>query len=186
MNNIELITPRRCCLVVIDPQERLMKAVQKPERVIKNINILLRAFEVFDLPIVATTQYEKGLGPIVPEVELPEKGLSKIDKTEFNCFFNRDFLKVMDGLSPAVDTLILAGVEAHICVFQTAISAMNFGFTTWVATDAVSSRSKKNARQAITLMQANSIFCCPTETVSYQLLKKAGTPQFKALLPHLK
>ncbi len=186
MKNIELIIPRRCCLVIIDPQERLMKAVEKPEKVVKNINILLRTFEVFDLPIVATTQYEKGLGPILPEVELPRKGLSKIDKTEFNCFFNTDFLRVMDGLSPAVDTLILAGVEAHICVFQTAVSAMNLSFTTWVATDAVSSRSKKNAKQAISLMQANSIFCCPTETVVYQVLKRAGTPQFKELLPHLK
>ncbi len=186
MEKLQLINAKRSCMVVIDPQERLMKAVEKPEKVVKNINLLMKTAEVFDIPVIATTQYKKGLGPIVSEIELSAKRLFQIDKTEFNCFFNKDFISILNNLPPAIDTLILSGVEAHICVFQTAVAAMERNFSTWVASDAVSSRSKKNKKQALTLMTQNTIFCAPTETIVYQVLKKAGTEQFKSLLSHLK
>ena len=186
MKKIQIINPKRTCLVVIDPQERLMKAVEKPERVVKNTNLLIKTFETFGMPIIATTQYEKGLGPIVSDVVLPDENLFKVDKVEFNCFYNNEFKNILRGLPSAIDTLVLCGVEAHICVFQTAIAAVERDFYTWVATDAISSRYKKNKKQAVALMMANSIFCAPTETIVYQLLKRAGTPQFKAMLNYLK
>ncbi len=186
MKDLQLMYPRRTCIIVIDPQERLMKAVEKPERVVGNTNLLMRTAEIFDIPVIATTQYKKGLGPIVSEIELPQKGLYFADKTEFNCFYNKDFQNIVNKLPASVDTMVLTGVEAHICVFQTALSSLRAGYNTWVATDAVSSRKKRNAKQAISLMQASSIWCAPTETIVYQLLKKAGTDQFKAMLKHLK
>ncbi len=186
MKNLQLLYPRRTCMIVIDPQERLMKAVEKPERVVRNTNLLMKTAEIFDIPVIASTQYKKGLGPIVSEIELPQKRLFFVDKTEFNCFYNQDFLNIVHKLPASVDTLILTGVEAHICVFQTAISSLHAGYNTWVATDAVSAREKRNAKQAIRLMQTSSIWCAPTETIVYQLLKKAGTDQFKAMLNHLK
>ncbi len=186
MKNIQFIAPARTCMVVIDPQERLMRAVWKPERVVKNINILLKAAELLGIPVIVTTQYRKGLGPVVSDITLTGTGISEVDKTEFNCFDNREFASVAGSLPSAVDTLILAGVEAHICVFQTAVAALNLGYQPWIASDAISSRSMKNVEQAIMLMQANSILCGPTETIVYQLLKKAGTKEFKALLPYLK
>ncbi len=184
--DLRLIHDKSACLVVIDPQERLMKAVQKPERVVKNINLLLKMAEIFEMPVIATTQYKKGLGPIVAEIKLPDSNVHSVDKTEFNCFYNQEFNSVISDLPAAIDTLILTGVEAHICVFQTAVASKERGFHTWVAVDATSSRSKKNRKLATSLMQNNSIYCAPTETILYQILKKAGTAQFKELLQYLK
>ncbi len=186
MEKPQLINAKRSCIVIIDPQERLMKAVYKPERVVKNTNLLMKTAELFDIPVIATTQYKKGLGPIVQEIGLPPKNLFQIDKTEFNCFFNKDFVSVLNRLPTVIDTLILSGVETHICIFQTALAAMGKNFHTWVASDAVSSISKKNSKQALTLMIQNAIFCAPTETIVYQILKMAGTEQFKSFLNYLK
>ncbi|NPA94550.1 MAG: isochorismatase family protein [Thermodesulfobacteria bacterium] len=186
MKHLGLIEGRRACIVLIDPQERLMAAVHRPERVIKNSNLLAKAAEVYSVPVIATTQYKKGLGPIVDDIKLPETGVHHVDKTEFNCFYNQEFQRVISQLPASMDTLILAGVETHICVFQTAVASVERGFNTWVAIDATSSRNKKNIKLARSLMNTNGIYCAPTETIIYQIIKKAGTPQFKALLEYLK
>ncbi len=184
--NLELIDASRSCVMVIDPQERLMKAVKAPDMVARNTCIILHCAEVLRMPVIASTQYKKGLGPIVKDISRLLANSWSFDKMEFNCFFNPQFKAHIEGLSAAVDTLILTGVEAHICVFQTAVAALAEGFRVWVATDAVSSRREENRSEALSLMQANGIFCASTETIVYQILKRADTPEFKAMLNYLK
>ena len=172
--------------MIVDPQERLMAAIYEAERVVSNTSLLIHCAKTLEIPIMATTQYKKGLGPYVPELEELVADVPCIDKIEFNAFANPDVNKTMNSLPKSIDTVLLAGAEAHICIFQTAMGAIKAGYQPWVAADAVSSREKRNAKRALSRMLALGMTVGPTEMAIYELLHKAGSPAFKAMLPHLK
>jgi nicotinamidase-related amidase len=184
--NYDLLTPQRCCLMIVDPQERLMAAIYKAARVVRNASLLIHCAQTLEIPILATTQYKKGLGPFVPELEELLSNVPCIDKIEFNGFANPAVLEMVGSLPAAVDTILLAGAEAHICIFQTAMGALRAGFRPWIPADAISSRKKRSAKLAIARMQALGMTVGPTEMAVYELLQQAGSPAFKAMLPHLK
>ena len=184
--NFDMLTPQRCCLMIVDPQERLMAAIYKAERVVSNTSLLIHCAKTLEIPILATTQYKKGLGPYVPELKELVAGVPCIDKIEFNGFANPAVNKMINSLPKSVDTILMAGAEAHICIFQTAMGALKAGYQPWIVADAVSSREKRNAKLAISRMQALGMTVGPTEMAIYELLHKAGSPAFKAMLPHLK
>jgi nicotinamidase-related amidase len=184
--NFDMLTPERCCLMIVDPQERLMAAIYKAESAVSNISLLIHCAKTLKIPILATTQYKKGLGPYVPELEELVADVPCIDKIEFNGFANPDVNKAMNSIPKSVDTILLAGAEAHICIFQTAMGALKAGYQPWIVADAVSSREKRNVTLALSRMQALGMTVGPTEMAIYELLHKAGSPAFKAMLPHLK
>ena len=184
--NFDLLTPQRCCLMIVDPQERLMAAIHKPERVVRNASLLIHCARTLEIPILATTQYKKGLGPFVPELEKLVAGVPCIDKIEFNAFASPAVSKMINALPKTVDTILLAGAETHICIFQTAMGALQSGFQPWVVADAVSSRDKGNTKLALLRMRDLGMTVGPAEMAVYELLHKASTPAFKAMLPHLK
>jgi len=185
-DNFDLLTPQRCCLMIVDPQERLMAAIYKAERVVHNTSLLIHCARTLGIPILATTQYKKGLGPLVPELQELLADTTCIDKIEFNCFANPGVSKVMHGLAKGIDTVLFAGAEAHICIFQSAMGALQAGFRPWVVADAISSREKRNAQLALQRMRDLGMTVGPAEMAIYELLYKAGSPAFKAMLPHLK
>jgi nicotinamidase-related amidase len=185
-DNFEMLTPQRCCLLVIDPQERLMAAIYEADRVVRNTVLLIHCARTLDMPILSTTQYKKGLGPFVPELEDLLTDFPSTDKTEFNCFANADVNKMVSSLPQQVDTMLLAGAEAHICIFQSAMGALQSGYTPWVVADAISSRDKRNAELSINRMQGLGMTVGPTEMAVYELIHKAGSEAFKAMLPYLK
>jgi len=180
-----LLRAGRCCLLVIDPQEKLMKVIHRAELVAERIAVLANCFNAMGLPIIATTQYAKGLGAFVAPVAglIPEERI--IDKMEFNAFSNPDFILALQSLGTEIDSLVLCGVEAHICIYQTAVGAVKAGYRVWVATDAVSSRHKKNFKDAIRIISGFAA-AGPSEMIIYQLLERAGTADFKAVLPFIK
>jgi nicotinamidase-related amidase len=184
--NFDMLTPQRCCLMIVDPQERLMATIYKAERVVSNTSLLIHCAKTLEIPILATTQYKKGLGPYVPELEKLVADVPCIDKIEFNGFANPAVNTAVNSLPKSVDTILLAGAEAHICIFQTAMGALKAGYQPWVAADAVSSRERRNATLALNRMQVLGMTVGPTEMAIYELLHKAGSPAFKAMLPHLK
>ena len=184
--NYDMLTPQRCCLMIVDPQERLMAAVYEADRVVRNTILLIHCAKTLEIPILATTQYIKGLGPYVPELLELLADVPTIDKIEFNAFASPDVNRAASSLPKTVDTVILAGAEAHICIFQTAVGALKSGYQPWVVADAVSSREEKNAALALERMRGLGMTVGPTEMAIYELLYKAGSPAFKAMLPHLK
>jgi nicotinamidase-related amidase len=184
--NYDMLTPQRCCLMVVDPQERLMAAVYEAERVVRQTSLLIHCAKALEIPILATTQYKKGLGPFVPELDQLLSDVPCIDKTEFNGCANPAVRDMMNGLPKTLDTILLAGAEAHICIFQTAMGVMKAGYQPWIVADAVSSREKRNAELALSRMQSLGMTVGPAEMAVYELLYKAGSPAFKAMLPHLK
>lgn len=182
----ELLTPQRCCLMIVDPQERLMAAVYEADRVVRQASLLIHCAKTLEIPILATTQYIKGLGPFVPELAELLSEVTCIDKIEFNGCANPGVIEEIHALPRTVDTILLAGAEAHICIFQTAMGARQAGYHPWIAADAVSSREPRNCELALSRMRSLGMTVGSTEMAVYELLQKAGSAAFKAMLPHLK
>lgn len=185
-NYLDVLNPRRCCLLVIDPQERLMKFIYKADQVIRNITIMIHCAKTMEIPIIATTQYKKGLGSLIPEISELLTDVPCLDKIEFNALANHNVKQALAVLSVSIDTLIMVGIEAHICVYQTATCAIKMGYRAWIVADAVSSRKERNAELALNRMEAIGIPVGPAEMAVYELFGKAGTQMFKAMLPYLK
>lgn len=179
------LNARQCALVVIDIQEKLLPPIYEKERLIRNSQLLIRLANILSLPVVATTQYARGLGQIVPEIAslLPE--VQPLDKLEFGCFGNGEFCSRVARLSGR-NTLLLCGMETHICVLQTALGALNQGLIIHVAADAVSSRTELNWKLGLDRMRDAGAVISSTEMMIYELLGKSGSPEFKEILKYLK
>ena len=176
-----LATREDSVLVVIDVQERLMPVIANREMIQENVVRLLKCAEIFGLPVVLTEQ-EK-LGDTLPEVMEARPDLQPIRKLDFDCFGCQDFPSELAKLGR--NTLILCGVETHICVAQTALHAVP-EYTVHVVGDATSSRAEHNWKVALDRMrQAGAVVTC-TEMVIYELLQRAGTDEFRAVLPLVK
>src|SRR3954447_22365712 len=180
-----LITPDRCALIVIDIQEKLLPPIFEKERLLRNAQLLIRLAVILDIPIVSTTQYARGLGPTVPEVQ---SLLSKpsIDKTAFSCFGSDAFCSAVKSIPGQQNTVLLCGMETHICVAQTALGALRQGYLVHVASDAVSSRTKCNWKIGLERMRAAGAVISSTEMIIYELMRSSSSAAFKELLPHLK
>lgn len=178
-------------LLMIDIQERLMPAIFNKDEVIENSIRLLTAAKELSLPLIVTEQYPKGIGSTLPELKnLIPPDTAIIEKTEFSCCqtqkFGDAFLN-MSFTSDSRDSAILFGVESHICVLATAIDLIEkYSLNVIIAADSCGSRTEKNHQLALEAARSLGCFVVPTETIIYHMLEKAGTPEFKALLPLFK
>lgn len=175
-----------CALVVVDIQERLLPPIFEKERLIRNSQLLIRLANILKMPVMPTTQYAKGLGPIVPEIAslLPQAPV--INKMEFGCFGSDEFCSAVKSLPGRRNTLLLCGMESHICVTQTALGALHQGYLVHVASDAVSSRTEWNWKIGLRRMEAAGAVISSTEMMIYELMRASGTAAFKEMLQHLK
>ena len=181
----QMITPEQCALVVIDIQERLLPAIFEKERLLKNAQLLIRLALVLDIPTLSTTQYARGLGQTVPEIQsLLEK--PSIDKQAFSCFGSDAFCSAVKSIPGQRNTVLLCGMESHICVTQTALGALRKGYLVHVASDAVSSRTEWNWNIGLERMRSAGAVISSTEMMIYELLRGSGTEAFKEMLQHLK
>ena len=181
-----ILSPESCALVIIDPQAKLMPAIFEAGRVIKNTVLLLRLSQLLSIPAVVTTQYAKGLGAPVSEVACAAPGITPFEKASFGCFGDEKFPAHLKQVAPGRDTLLVAGVESHVCVTQTVLGALNAGYLVHVARDATSSRTRENAEAGLHRMDRAGAVISSTEMMIYELLGKSGTPEFKTILPLLK
>ena len=172
-------------LVVVDLQEKLLPAIAEKERVLRNSLLLLRAARELELPVVLTTQYEKGLGPMVAEVLAEAPGVAPVDKVAFGCFGSEEFLARLADF-PGRDQLLVAGIESHICVAQTVLGALGEGYQVHVATDAVGSRAPDDRQVGLRRMERAGAVLSSTEMAVYELLGRSDGAAFKRLLPYLK
>jgi nicotinamidase-related amidase len=179
------LNPEECALIVIDMQERLLPAIFEKERVLKNSQLLIRAAGILNVPTIATTQYAKGLGETVPEVKSLLSN-EAIDKQMFSCFGSGVFCSVLKRLPGRRSTVLLCGMESHICVAQTALAALREGYLVHVASDAVSSRTEWNWKVGLDRMRAAGAVISSTEMIIYELLRSSGTEEFKNMLKYLK
>jgi nicotinamidase-related amidase len=180
------LEPQKTALIVIDVQEKLLPPIFQKEELVRNSQLLIRLASVLNMPALVTTQYAKGLGSTVPEVAslLPEA--QPIDKLAFSCFGSDVFCSTLKHLPGNRNTVLLCGMESHICVMQTALAALREGYLVHVATDAVSSRTEWNWKMGLERMRAAGAVLSSTEMAIYELLRSSGSPEFKEMLKHLK
>jgi isochorismate hydrolase len=181
LNRTNLISRDNALLLIIDVQEKLMPVIDDGESVADNILRLIKFSLLAGIPVIVTEQEKLGntIGKIAREI--PD--LAPVRKLHFNSFACETFdRKIRDK---ARDTLVLTGVEAHICVAQTALYGLS-SFKVHVVSDAVSSRTAQNRRTALERMQAAGATITSTEMFIYEILQKAGTDEFRATLPIVK
>lgn len=176
----------QCALIVIDIQEKLLPPIFEKERLVKNSQLLIRLAGILKMPTLMTTQYARGLGDTVPEIASLLPDPHPIDKQMFSCFGSDVFCSLLKRLPGNRTTVLLCGMESHICVTQTALSALREGYLVHVASDAVSSRTEWNWRIGLDRMRAAGAVISSTEMMVYELLRSSGAPEFKELLPYLK
>jgi nicotinamidase-related amidase len=172
-------------LLVVDVQERLFKAMPQDGQgaLLKNLDILVKAARTLKVPVVASEQYPKGLGPTVPSLRenLPT---SPLEKLEFSCAKN-------EALAQAIGEsgrrqIVVAGMETHVCVYQTVRDLTGRGFIVFVPRDAVISRTQDNKAAGLALCEKAGAILTSTEASVFDLLGAAGTAEFKAISPLLK
>jgi nicotinamidase-related amidase len=175
-----------CALIVVDIQEKLFPPIFHKEELLRNSKLLIRAAGVLNIPALMSTQYAKGLGQTVAEIAslLPET--EAIDKDQFSCFGSDGFCTLLKRLPGNRNTLLLCGMESHICVTQTALAALREGYLVHVASDAVSSRTEWNWKIGLERMRAAGAVISSTEMMIYELMRSSSSPAFKKMLPHLK
>ena len=176
----------QCALIVVDIQQKLLPPIFHKETLVKNSQLLVRLAKILSIPIMMTTQYSRGLGATVPEVASLLPDVTAIDKLDFGCFGSDAFRSGLKALPGSRNTLLLCGMETHICVMQTALGALNDGYLVHVASDAVSSRAEWNWRIGLDRMREAGAVISSTEMMMYELLRCSGTAQFKEMLSYLK
>lgn len=174
------LDPGKTALVIIDVQERLAAAMPKPELdlLVKNVGILLAAAERLGAPVIVTEQYPKGLGPTIAPIK-EKLRTAPVEKLCFSAGDSDDFTRAL-AKTGATDA-VLAGMETHVCVFQTARSLVAQTLTTYVLRDAVCSRTEENRRAGLDLCRDAGALLSVTEAVVFDWLQQAGTEDFRAI-----
>ncbi|NYS26926.1 hydrolase [Rhodobacteraceae bacterium 2376] len=175
-----LIRAQDSALVVIDMQAKLVPAMQAPARTLRNTRLLLTAAREMKVPVLLTEQYPQGLGHTVPEIASAAEGAQILPKVHFSCMEDPDFASAFRALGRR--QAVLAGMEAHICVMQTAASLLEEGIEVFVVSDATASRTQESERACIDRLQAMGAGIVTTEMAVYEWLGRAGTDAFRRLL----
>lgn len=177
MRHPAIARKEKTALVVIDVQEKIFQPIYRKQFILENIKKLVKFCQIMSIPIVLTEQYPKGLGQTVPEIRGTLDKYEPISKTAFSCFGSDEFNKRIGLLS--VSTLIITGIETHVCVSQTALDGQEEKFDVVVISDAVSSRTEENWKVGLEKLRTSDITISSTEMIMYEILEKAGTPEFK-------
>ncbi len=177
-----LIDRLKATLLLVDIQERLLPAMAGGEDALKRCSILLKAARALDLPVTVSEQYPKGLGPTVAALKEEAGTAARFEKLDFSCWKDAALKDHMIGHHERQRPLVLlAGIEAHVCVLQTAIDLAQAGFGVFAVADAMASRAPSSHALALDRMRQNAVSVVNTEMVVFELLKQAGTAEFKTL-----
>jgi isochorismate hydrolase len=177
------LTPQNAALIVIDVQEKLINAMPRRAQMLAAIQKLIDAARVLNLPTLVTAQYIKGLGPVCAEITKATPGIIPLEKMTFSCCGSEEFLRTVKDLRR--QRIILCGIEAHVCVQQTAIDLMKDHFVC-IAADAIGSRHETDYTVAIERMRDCGVVITTVESAIFEILRESGTEQFKQILPLLK
>ena len=167
-------------LVVIDVQDKLARVMHDRERLLDNLPRLIRGAQVLGVPVIWVEQNPRGLGPTVPEVADLLTGLEPIHKLSFSCCREEAFLRALRATGRR--QAVLAGIEAHVCVYQTAADLVALGYRVEVVSDAVSSRTPENRAVGLGKVREEGASITGVETVLFELLGAAEGTAFKEIL----
>jgi nicotinamidase-related amidase len=185
MNDYSRFLDRKdCVLLLVDIQKVMLDLCKDSDLARKNAAALIDMAKLLRLPIIFSVHNGEKLGGFLPELlnKVPEPTV--LNKVEFSCFQNEGIARAMNDLGRK--TLILAGLEGHICIFHTGAHALRLGYTVHVASDAVCSRERANKEIGMRRLEKAGAVISSTEMAIFELLNRAGTDEFRAALPLLK
>ncbi len=171
-------------LLIVDIQDRLAVTMSMRDAVVNNCLHLIELAKMLNIPILVSEQYPKGLGQTVAEIRDALPAYQPVEKLAFGCCGEPAFMRTIKALNKK--TVILTGMETHICVLQTCVGLLEEEFTVHLVRDAVCSRTGENWEVGTEFMRDAGALVTSTETVLFQLLKVAGTEEFKAISKRIK
>ncbi|MCD5383417.1 hydrolase [candidate division WOR-3 bacterium] len=175
-----MLTLDNTVLLVIDLQGRLASIMSEKVSLFENIEIAIKGAKILNIPILWTEQIPEKLGPTIPEISQLLSPLQPIAKNSFSCCGNEDFIQTLKALNRK--QILLTGIEAHICVYQTARDLVNLEYDVQVIADAVSSRTADNKKIGLERMRDIGASIIGTEMALFELLKVAEGAKFKQIL----
>ena len=189
MSAFELLDRSRSILVVIDEQVRLMDLIHRPRLVIDATLRLMRLAELFGVPTLLTEQYPQGLGETQAEVRAAFDALTSpkryLDKTSFGCAGDAGFLRALDEMMPAAAPehrqIVIAGIETHVCVMQTALELLRQGSGVYICWDAVSGRGAEYREMGLRRLEQAGAVLTNNESVGFEWCRDKNDPAFKAM-----
>ncbi|MDR3443309.1 MAG: hydrolase [Legionella sp.] len=174
-----LLVKDESLLLLIDVQGKLTPAVLDSEAFIARCEWLLKLAQKLDVPILVSEQYPKGLGPTLEQFHPYYNQEHCIAKTHFSCMSDENYVRHLKQFNKK--QLVLIGIEAHVCVLQTALEMKQQDFEVFVVVDAVSSRGEQNLKYGLKRMKQEGVHLVTAEMVFFEWIRKAGTPEFKEL-----
>jgi nicotinamidase-related amidase len=179
-----MLTSDKSVLVVIDMQGKLAQSMYRKELLFENVEKIIKGAQVLGIPMLLTEQNPKGLGPTIPEVADLVPNVRRIPKLSFSCCGDELFLKELSALQRC--QVLLTGIEAHVCLYQTTVDLVASGYEVHVVADAVSSRTAENRDIGLQKMKDAGASITSVETVLFELLRVAEGYRFKEILNILK
>jgi nicotinamidase-related amidase len=178
------IEPDDSVLCVVDVQEKLMPHIADHKAVEKGCRTMIEAAKILSVPLLWTEQYPKGLGRTVPVISEALKGLAVWEKTSFGCLGSSGVLEELQSLER--NTLVLTGIETHVCVLQTALDALNANYRVAIVADAVGSRRESDRQLALERLRQAGGIIVSLEMILMEWVRDAADPRFKDILKLIK
>jgi nicotinamidase-related amidase len=183
MTNIPRLNQKHICFLFIDLQEKLLARIQNADDIIRRNQLLIEAANLLHLPYMLTCQYRKGLGEI-SEALTSKTTISPLEKTSFSCISDAAIVSKLEQIDRR--SLIVSGIETHICVLQTTLDLLGRGYQVSVVADAVGARGEVDHALGLKRMEAAGATLVTAEMVIYELLGRSDTDAFKQMLPLIK
>ena len=171
-------------LIVIDVQGKLAGLMHESQALLENLQKIIKGIQVLEIPILWVEQNPEGLGPTIPEVADLLAGIKPIRKLSFSCCRNERFEQALKSADR--HQVLIVGIEAHVCVYQTAMDLIDSGYEVEIVADAVSSRTPENRETALQKMRDGGVSLTSTEMALFELLKTAEGERFKQILKIVK
>jgi nicotinamidase-related amidase len=175
---------QQCCLTVVDVQGKLAQLMHGREALFKNIQILIQAAKILEIPILWCQQCPDALGPTVPEIAQLLADIEPVNKSAFSCCGDEQFNAGLKDL--ARKQILLCGIETHVCIYQTSVDLLRQDFNVDVIADAVSSRAQENKQIALNRLAAEGANITCTEMALFELLQTAEHPKFRQIAKLIK
>jgi nicotinamidase-related amidase len=173
-----------CLLLLVDVQKSMLDLCVHKEQVLKNCAALIDIAAILEIPVIFSQHNAEKLGGVLPELVAKVRGPVICNKLEFSGFENEELARTLENIGRR--TILLAGLETHVCIFHTGAHGARLGYRVHLAADAVTSRSPFNWETGIRRLERSGVVISSTEMIIFELLNRAGTPEFRKALPLLK
>jgi len=180
----QILRRNQTALLIVDLQQKINAVMQTGDLVVESVVKLIKGCQHLQVPIFATEQYPKGLGPTEPAVSAALENVEPIQKMAFSCCDSEPFNAALQN--SGVKQVVVTGIECHVCVLQTALDLLSRGFQVHVPRDAVSSRKALDYETGLERMARAGVVLTTVESVLFELLERSDTPEFKPVTSLIK